>query len=320
MDYLLEMYINYLAAVRGTTENTRKSYALDIKKYLLFCRERNVTDIQQVTEQHIVAYRAWLSERDLSERSIARYVSALKGFHKYLLHEGVTATDPTANLDVPKNSTFLPRVISTEQVERLLAQPDPVLVENGQEKVLRLRDKAMLELLYATGMRVSELVQVKMRDMQSKAVDVDGKNRTMTYLHCFGKGDKERLIPLGHVAFECVNRYIHDGRPHLLKSASSDYIFLSRQGRPMSRQAFWKILKKYLRQAGLPDSISPHTLRHSFATHLLEHGADLRSLQMMLGHSDIGTTQIYTHVSTKRLKTVYDQYHPRAKTSAEPGA
>ncbi len=313
MEYLLEMYINYLAAVRGTSENTRKSYALDIKKYLLFCREQHVTDMRQITEQHIVAYRAWLATYDVSERSIARYISALKGFHKYLLHEGVADTDPTANLDAPKKTTFLPHVMSCEQVERLLAQPDPNLVEDGQERVLRLRDKAMLELLYATGMRVSELVQVRMRDIQSKQIHIDDEERTMTYLHCFGKGEKERLIPLGHVAFEQVNHYIRLSRPHLLKTPLSDYVFLSRRGQPMSRQAFWKILKKYLRRAGLSDSISPHTLRHSFATHLLERGADLRSLQMMLGHSDIGTTQVYTHVSTRRLKTVYDEYHPRAK-------
>jgi integrase/recombinase XerD len=254
-----------------------------------------------------------LDQHALSERSIARHVSALKGFHQYLLHEGVTPTDPTANVAAPKGGSHLPQVMSCEQVEQLLEQPDPDWALDDQEKVLCLRDKAMLELLYATGMRVSELVHVRVRDIRSKHVKIDGEDRKMTYVHCFGKGDKERLIPLGQVACEHVNRYLQDGREKLLKSRFSEYLFVSRLGRPMSRQAFWKIVKKYLRQADLPDTISPHTLRHSFATHLLERGADLRSLQMMLGHSDIGTTQVYTHVSTKRLKVVYDQYHPRAK-------
>jgi len=313
MEYLVEMYINYLAAVRGTSENTRESYYLDIKKYFIFCQEYRITDISQIDETAVVAYRAWLKKQGLSERSIARHVSALKGFHQYLFDEGITTRNPTANVAAPKSGSHLPQVLSCEQVERLLEQPAPELVMEGQEKGLRLRDKAMLELLYATGMRVSELVRVRIRDIQTRRVCIDGQEREMTYLHCFGKGDKERLIPLGQAACDCVDVYMRDGREHLLKLHFSEYLFVSRLGKPMSRQAFWKILKKYLRQAGLPDTISPHTLRHSFATHLLERGADLRSLQMMLGHSDIGTTQVYTHVSTKRLKTAYDQYHPRAK-------
>lgn len=313
MEYLLEMYVNYLAAVRGTSDNTRASYALDIQKYLQFCREQRLADIRDVTEAHIVAYRAWLFGRQLSERSVARSMSALKGFHKYLRYEGITTTDPTANLETPKRSGYLPHVMSCAQVDRLLAQPDPALAKTDREKRLRLRDKAMLEVLYATGMRVSELIQVRTRDIQSKSVEIEGTTHTMTYLSCLGKGDKQRLIPLGHAAFEQVRAYLRESRPHLLKTAASEYLFLSQRGRPMTRQSFWQIVKKYLRQAELPDAISPHTLRHSFATHLLERGADLRSLQMMLGHSDIGTTQMYTHVSTTRLRTVYDEYHPRAK-------
>jgi integrase/recombinase XerD len=284
-----------------------------LKKYFTFCTERHLADMAQVQEAHVVAYRAWLKGQGLSDRSVARHVSALKGFHHYLFEEGITSTDPTSDISSPKSGSPLPAVMSYSQVERLLAQPEPDLAMEGEEKALRLRDKAMLEMLYATGMRVSELVKVQVRDIHTKPVCIDGHERLMAYVRCIGKGDKERLIPLGHTAWQHVSQYLSNAREYLLKQQPSEYLFLSRLGRPMSRQAFWKILKKYLRRAGLPATISPHTLRHSFATHLLEHGADLRSLQMMLGHADIGTTQVYTHVSTKRLKTVYDQYHPRAK-------
>jgi integrase/recombinase XerD len=313
MQYLLEMYINYLAAVRGVSENTRKSYYLDLKKYFAFCNEHSIADMGHIDETHMLVYRAWLKENRLSERSIARHVSALKGFYRYLFDEGLATKDPTTNLESPKTASTLPDVMSSEQVERLLAQPDPDLVKGRQARALCLRDKAMLELLYATGMRVSELVTIHMRDIQSKVVCIDGRERRMNYVRCVGKGDKERIIPLGQTAWEATSRYFTNGREYFLKNGYSEYLFVNRLGKPMSRQSFWKIVKKYLHQAGLPETISPHTLRHSFATHLLERGADLRSLQLMLGHSDIGTTQIYTHVSTTRLKSVYDQYHPRAR-------
>jgi integrase/recombinase XerD len=306
MDYFLEMYINYLAAVRGSSENTREAYYRDLESYLTFCKETHVTDVTTITEKEILLYRAWLREKGLSGRSIARHVSAVKGFHRYLHEEGITHTDPTVNLESPKTGHALPQVMSCDEVRRLLDTPN-------ENTVAGLRDKAMLETLYATGMRVSELIRLRLHDVRSKNVVLDGGETEMGYVRCIGKRDKERLIPLGRIAFAFISRYIHESRNRLLKYGYSEYLFLNRFGKPMSRQAFWKIIKRYLKQVGLPQDISPHTLRHSFATHLLERGADLRSLQLMLGHSDIATTQIYTHVSTKRLKEVYDEYHPRAK-------
>jgi integrase/recombinase XerD len=306
MHYLLEMYINYLAAVRGSSENTRAAYYQDLESYLTFCQGQQITEASAITEQHVVGYRAWLRGQGLSERSIARHVSAVKGFHRYLYDEGITSSDPTINLESPKTGQTLPHVMSYDEVKRLLAMPD-------EKKTAGLRDKAMLETLYATGMRVSELIRLRVHDLKSKKVILDGGATEMGYIQCIGKRDKERMIPLGKTAFDALARYLHTARVALLKGRYSEYLFLNRSAKPMTRQAFWKIIKRYLKQAGLSQDISPHTLRHSFATHLLERGADLRSLQLMLGHSDIATTQIYTHVSTKRLKEVYDEYHPRAK-------
>jgi integrase/recombinase XerD len=306
MKYFLEIYINYLAVVRGSSENTREAYYRDLEKYFMFCTTNSITEVTEITEKHVLLYRAWLKEKGLSERSIARHVSTVKGFHRYLCDEGITKTDPTVNLESPKTGHALPTVMSFDEVERLLAQPN-------ERTVTGLRDKAMLETLYATGMRVSELILLRLNNIRSKKIKVDDREVQMAYVRCIGKGEKERIIPLGETAFKWTARYIDESRNALLHAQYSEYLFLNRFGKPMTRQAFWKILKKYLKQAGLPQDISPHTLRHSFATHLLEHGADLRSLQLMLGHSDIATTQIYTHVSTKRLKEAYDQYHPRAK-------
>jgi integrase/recombinase XerD len=313
MEALLEMYINYLAVVRGSSENTREAYYRDLKKYFRFCQEHHISDSAKVTDQHILLYRAWLKEQGLSERSIARHVSAIKGFYRYLYEEGIVHTDPTVDLESPKTGFALPEVMSFEEVQRLLAQPNVESVKRFREKAGIVRDKAMLETLYATGMRVSELISLRLNDIKSKKVTLNDGEIEMGYVRCIGKGDKERVIPLGKIAFDSISHYLREARDILLNRCYSEYLFLNRFGKPMSRQAFWKIIKKYLKRAGLPQDISPHTLRHSFATHLLERGADLRSLQLMLGHADIATTQVYTHVSTKRLKEVYDQYHPRAK-------
>ncbi|GAK55981.1 tyrosine recombinase XerD subunit [Candidatus Vecturithrix granuli] len=296
MQYILEMYLNYLAAIRGLSEHTREAYQRDVNQYLLFLQERAMTDLNQVQESDVVQYRAWLKNQHLSERSIARSISAIKGFHRYACDEGVVRHDPTMTLEAPKIGIHLPLVMSYDEVERLLAQPD-------ESTVLGLRDKAMLETLYASGMRVSELITLRISHLHLK----DG------YVRCMGKGEKERIAPLGKAAVHYITQYLNGARDELIAARYTDYLFVNRFGKAMSRQACWKIIKKYLKQADLSQNISPHTLRHSFATHLLEHGADLRSLQMMLGHSDIATTQIYTHVSTRRLKDVYDQYHPRAK-------
>lgn len=300
MQYILEMYLNYLAAIRGLSEHTREAYSHDVGQYLLFLQEHAITDLNRVEDVDVVQYRAWLKNQHLSERSIARSISAIKGFHRYAHDEGVVRHDPTMTLETPKVGIHLPLVMSHDEIERLLAQPN-------ESSALGLRDKAMLETLYASGMRVSELIKLRLSHLHLK----DG------YVRCTGKGEKERIAPIGKAAVYYISRYLNGGRNELMASHCSEYLFVNRFGKAMSRQACWKMIKKYLEQADLPQNISPHTLRHSFATHLLEHGADLRSLQMMLGHSDLATTQIYTHVSTQRLKDVYDQYHPRARILKE---
>ena len=306
MEYLLEMYVNYLAAIRGLSENTRSAYYRDLKSYISFLQQHAFSEIGQVGETNIVQYQAWLRTQRLSERSIARHFSAIKGFHRFLCDEQLAKKDPTSKLESPKIGSTLPEVMSFDEVQALLAQANVSKGKNEQEKALLLRDKAMLETLYASGLRVSELIALRIHHL----------NQDKGYVRCLGKGDKERIAPLGESALYYIARYIRDAREIFLrKKGYSEYLFVSRFGGKMTRQAFWKIIKKYLKQAGLSQNISPHTLRHSFATHLLEHGADLRSLQLMLGHSDIATTQIYTHVSTKRLREVYDAYHPRAKNS-----
>jgi integrase/recombinase XerD len=303
MQYLLEMFVNYLAVVRGLSENTRNSYYRDLRAYFTFLQECSLKEIAQVRDADIVRYRAWLKTKGLSERSIARHFSAVKSFHRYVCDEGIIDTDPTIKLEAPKVGTILPTVMTFDEVQLLLAQPNELNVQDSQKKALLLRDKAMLETLYASGLRVSELVSLRLNDL----------NKTKGYIHCFGKGEKERIVPLGESALYCISRYLEEARQIFLKDRYSAYLFVNRFGEKMSRQAFWKMIKKYLKQAGLSSKLSPHTLRHTFATHLLEHGADLRSLQLMLGHTDIATTQVYTHVSTKRLKKIYDTYHPRAK-------
>ncbi len=304
MQYLIEMYINYLAAVRGLSENTRLAYARDLKGYLSFLEAQSINDIARVEPETINRYRGSLTSQGLSERSVARHFYAIKGFHHYLCDEGLSKTDPAGKLDSPKMGSFLPEVMSGAQVDALLEQPFSRMFSRPQDKAIQLRDKAMLETLYASGVRVSELIALKLYAL----------NREKGFVRCIGKGDKERIVPLGESALDWIARYLAEAREFfLMKKGYSEFLFVNRLGGKMTRQGFWKILKKYLKGAGLPQNISPHTLRHSFATHLLEHGADLRSLQLMLGHSDIATTQIYTHVSTKYLKEMYDEFHPRAK-------
>ena len=295
MQYFLEMYINYLAAVRGSSENTREAYSRDLRKYFTFLQKHSVSDLEQIKESDVVQFRAWLKNQGISDRSIAQYLSAVKGFHRFICEEGISEKDPTSKLETSKMGMSLPEVMSFEEVELLLDQPD-------LSAPIGLRDKAMLETLYASGLRVSELIALRLSHL----------NTDKGFVRCFGKGEKERVVPLGKSALHFIARYVDESRYILLKNQYSEHLFVSRLGKSMTRQSCWKIIKKYLKKAGLSPHISPHTLRHSFATHLLEHGVDLRSLQLMLGHSDISTTQVYTHVSTKRLKAVYDEYHPRA--------
>ncbi len=290
---ILQAFLGYLSVEKGLAANTRYAYAQDLHKLLLYFKLRKL-QWKTVKEEDLVKFIHNQSRAGLSSRSVARLISSIKAFYRYLALDGLIKKSPAHNLSTPKLWFSLPKFLKVREVERLLSQPK---VEDKRG----LRDRAMLELLYATGLRVSELVSLRMEDINLE----DG------FLLCRGKGGKERLVPLGKSAAEVVVDYLLQARPKFLKTGS-EYLFLTARGGPFTRQGFWKMLKKYALQAGLDRELSPHVLRHSFATHMLERGADLRSVQLMLGHSQITTTQIYTHVTRKRLRRVYDQFHPRA--------
>ncbi|MBJ6749942.1 site-specific tyrosine recombinase XerD [Geomonas anaerohicana] len=291
MDRYLDLFLNYLVVEKGAAANTVAAYSRDLTRYLAYLGEREPA---QVKASDVTGYLARLKGEGISPRSRARALSALRMLHRFLVREGYCEVNPTAIVEAPKGLQKLPGVLSSREVEALLASP----LDTG---AIELRDKAMLELLYATGLRVSELVGLKIGD-----VNIDAG-----YLMTIGKGDKERLIPMGASACHAVGEYLEQARQELLKQKSSPLLFLSRLGEGMTRQAFWNIIKKRALQAGVRSGISPHTLRHSFATHLLENGADLRSVQIMLGHADLSTTQIYTHVTRERLKRLHEKAHPR---------
>jgi integrase/recombinase XerD len=288
---LLENFLNYLAVEKGLARNTLQSYKRDLQKYYLFVKAKEADGI---TRSDVVAFMARLSSEGISTPSTARCLAAVRGFHKYLMTDEHAHTDPTVNIDTPRGWKRLPKSISLAEVEMLLRQPDPATL-------IGLRDKAMLELLYATGLRVSELVGLRLNDV----------NLERGYLVVLGKGSKERAVPMGEIAMASLSQYLSAGRADLLKGADSDALFISSRRRGITRQMFWERIKHYSLTAGISRNISPHTLRHSFATHLLDNGADLRAVQAMLGHSDISTTQIYTQVSRERLKKVHEKYHPR---------
>jgi integrase/recombinase XerD len=290
-DELLNKFLNYLAVEKGRARNTVDSYERDLRKYLVFMAAKNPDDIAQADT---VAFLSRLASEGIATPSIARCLAAVRGFHKYLLIDGFANTDPTVNLETPRGWKRLPKTLSGGDVEALLGQPDPATS-------IGMRDKAMLELLYATGIRVSELVGIRLRDI----------NLERGFLIVFGKGSKERAVPLGESAMDFVQEYLDRARQALLGGRDSDYLFISSKRRGITRQMFWERIKFYGRKAGLAGTVSPHTLRHSFATHLLDNGADLRAVQAMLGHADISTTQIYTHVSRERLRRIHEKYHPR---------
>jgi integrase/recombinase XerD len=290
---VLQLFLDYLSVEKGLSANTILSYGRDLHKFLLFL-ERQKTDWRRANEPTLTRFVRDQSLAGLEARSLARLISALKSFYRFLVLDGFVKTDPTANLSSPKTWLSLPKFLTVEEVENLLRQPD-------ERELYGIRDKAMLEFLYATGLRVSELIQLRPRDLNLE----DG------YVICRGKGGKERVVPVGETAASATRRYIEEARPRLDKK-TSEALFLTRLGDPFTRQGFWKMLREHALRAGLSAKVSPHTLRHSFATHLLERGADLRSVQLMLGHSQITTTQIYTHVSRERLRQVYDKFHPRA--------
>jgi integrase/recombinase XerD len=289
----LRLFLEYLAVEKGLARNTILSYARDIRKFLAFVKTGKPA-WNRVPEETIVRFIHKESQAGLSARSLARLISALRSFFKFLLLSGFVKMDPSSQLTTPSTWRSLPKFLTVGEVEELLRAPD-------DKKPHGVRDRAMLEVLYGSGLRVSELASLKLAEVNLE----DG------FLICRGKGGKERIVPLGRSAGGAVGRYLAEVRP-LVVSGERDELFLSRRGTPFTRQGLWKLLRQHARAAGLPAKISPHILRHSFATHLLERGADLRSVQLMLGHSQITTTQIYTHVSRERLRRVYDRFHPRA--------
>ena len=296
MSNYIEEFVNHLSVERSLAGNTLMAYRRDLAQYCSFLDEKGRKDIRQVERKDISDYMYQQKSRGLSATSICRSLSAIKMFHRFLVREGLAVADPTNLVDMPKLWKRIPDVLTVQEIEAMLAAAKG----NHWQTV---RDKAILELFYASGMRVSELAHLKPENI----------NFDVGYVRCIGKGRKERIIPVGKRAREAVQKYCHVSRPKLTKgnAAASLALFLSRLGRGMSRQSIWKIIKRYARKANIKKEIKPHTLRHSFATHLLEHGADLRSVQEMLGHSDISTTQIYTHVDKERLKTIHKQFHPR---------
>ncbi|MEK3797630.1 site-specific tyrosine recombinase XerD [Peribacillus sp. FSL H8-0477] len=289
-------FIHFLTVEKGLAKNTLISYERDLKSY--FAYMKNVEQLNtwnEVRRASIIQFLARLKDQGKSPKTLARHIASLRSFHQFLIREKITDQDPTIHIESPKQERSLPKVLSMEEVEALLEAPK-LTNEYGY------RDKAMLELLYATGMRVSELINLDMSDIHA----------TMGFVRCIGKGNKERIIPIGHTALEAIEEYLLNGRVKLQSVHKTDSLFLNHHGNRLTRQGFWKILKKLSKDARIEKELTPHTLRHSFATHLLTNGADLRAVQEMLGHADISTTQIYTHVSNVRLKDVYKKFHPRA--------
>jgi len=292
MDELADQFINYLRVERGLADNTVQAYSRDLTRFFLFLEERKLSPLE-ISRDRITEHVGMLARR-LSSKSVVRNISAIKTFFRFLVSEGMIKSSPARLLETPRLYRRLPGVLSQAEVERLLSQPDP-------SKPVGQRDRAMLELLYATGLRVSELVGLKNSNINLEA----------GYVRTLGKGSKERIVPMGEKAMEAVKEYLSDGRHKMAKGANSPCLFLNFRGRGMTRQGFWKIIKKYGRDALIKKKITPHSIRHSFASHLLEAGADLRSVQVMLGHADISTTQIYTHVTRERLKELHERCHPR---------
>jgi len=289
-------YFDYLLVERGMAQNTLESYGRDLRRYIFFIEEeKKINDITKVTPEVIVEYLTRIRNQGLAANSMNRSLAALRGFYKYLLREKILTENPLANIELAKVWMKLPETISKEEMKIILAQP-------GNQSNADIRNAAMLELLYATGIRVSELINLTMNSI----------NWQVGFLIVMGKGSKERIVPIGKIAYDCTRRYVDEIRPRLMQKKSTDVLFLNRFGKKFTRQGFWKIVAGYAKKAGLQKKVYPHTFRHSFASHLLEGGADLRTVQVMLGHSDISTTQIYTHITRERLKEVHSKYHPRS--------
>jgi integrase/recombinase XerD len=294
MRHIIEEFLTYLSAEKGLAKNTLESYKRDIEKFVNFLEERQTGTFKEVARKDIVDFMIALKKGGLSAPSISRNLVSVKLLFRFLTRERLIAEDVTSALDSPKLWKTLPDTLSEDEVLRILNAPDVKRPEG-------LRDRAILELLYASGLRVSELVGLKVSDV----------NLDIGFLRCLGKGSKERIVPIGSKAVKYVKDYLEKVRPRLRKELITTHLFLTRLGKGFTRQSIWTIIKEYTEQAGIKKIVTPHTLRHSFATHLLSHGAELRMVQEMLGHADISTTQIYTHVDKERLKSIHKQFHPR---------
>ena len=287
-------FLDYARVEKGLAPNSILSYRRDLLEFLAYA-DATKLGLEDIRHEDIRKFLESLYGRNLGARSVARHLAALRHFFHFLCKDGKLKSDPAREIQAPKLERTLPKYLGFQEVERLLAQPDPSTPAG-------LRDRALLELLYATGMRVSELLHVRLGDLEPE----------LGVIRCIGKGSKERLIPVGKSALRAVDAYVRHGRPQFLKKPGTQFLFLNQRGEALSRVGFWKILAAYGRRAGIHTPLTPHMVRHSFASHLLERGADLRSIQTMLGHSDISTTQIYTHVLKERLRQVYQSHHPRA--------
>ena len=294
MQEILTRYLNHLLIERGMAANTLEAYGRDLRRYFQFLLKKEITQLPDVKPEVIIEYLVQIKGEGLSANSMNRSLAALRGLYKYLIQEKIITSSPLTNIDLAKVWMRLPDTISKEEMNVILIQP-------GILTPAAMRDTAMLELLYATGIRVSELINLTMNSV----------NWQVGFLVVMGKGSKERIVPIGKTAYDCTRLYVDNARPQMMQKKVTDVLFLNRFGAKFTRQGLWKVVIRYAKKAGLLKKVHPHTFRHSFATHLLEGGADLRTVQVMLGHADISTTQIYTHITRDRLKEIHQKYHPR---------
>ena len=291
---LIEVFLNYLSVERGLAQNTTLSYKRDLLQYDRFLRSTNIDDVNKIDKEDIRSYLAYQKEKELASSSVARSLVAIRLFHRFLLRDKLSLNDPSDVIDSPKLWKKIPNALSFKEIEKLLSAPN-IRKKKG------IRDRAILEMMYAAGLRVSELTNLKVEDA----------NLDAGFVRCLGKGRKERVVPIGRAAIDSLKRYLLNSRVKFLKKKESKFLFLNHSGTKISRIYIWKLIKIYAKQVRIKNPIRPHILRHSFATHLLERGADLRSVQEMLGHSNISSTQIYTHINRDRLKTIHKTFHPR---------
>jgi integrase/recombinase XerD len=295
VEQLIDAFLDHLAVERGLASNTRSAYRNDLAQFSAFLRDRGIEHLNEAQRHHITEYLLHQRKGGLSACSLARHLAAIRMFCRFLYREKLLAVDVTQTIDSPKLGRTLPHTLDYQEIERLLAAPDT-------STRLGLRDKAMLEFMYATGLRVSEVAHIKLSDINFEA----------GFLRSVGKGNKERIVPVGKQAIEWIQRYLHGARGSFARADSLGEVFISTRGKPLSRKTIWVLIKKYSCRAGVTKNITPHTLRHSFASHLLDNGGDLRVIQEMLGHTDISTTQVYTHVDQYRLKETHYRFHPRS--------